>query len=109
MNNNPLLVFENLQATPRCWLGLQSTAPVGVDWAVWLASRKDGLAGFAPDFSQQTAEYFLNGVSFGTEPFRDTQSAKGLMGVWLDLVGGPEVGVHYTAAYDKLMVQVVAP
>lgn len=65
--------------------------------------------GLKLDFLHQTAEYFLDGVSFGVEPFRDTQSAVGLGDVRLDLVGNPTVGAQYTASYDNLVVRIVPP
>jgi hypothetical protein len=65
--------------------------------------------GLKLDFMHQTAEYFLDGVSFGVEPFRDTHSAVGLGDVRLDLVGNPTVGAQYTASYDNLVVRIVPP
>ena len=65
--------------------------------------------GLRLDFTHQTAEYFLNGVSFGIEPFRDTKRAVELFAVRLDLVGDPAVAAQYTAFYDNLVVKAVVP
>jgi hypothetical protein len=61
--------------------------------------------GLRLDFAQQTAEYFLDGVSIGVEPFRDTRSAQGLVEVRLDLAGAPDVGQQYKAYYDNLVIK----
>jgi hypothetical protein len=95
------LAFNQLSSSGKVLTVANGSAPVTLGEYHRLGLRLD--------FTQQTAEYFLDGVSFGVEPFRDTQSAKGLMGVRLDLVGEPEVGAQYTASYDNLVVRVVAP
>jgi hypothetical protein len=94
------LAFNQLSSSEKVLTSAGTSAPVTLGEYHRLGLRLD--------FTQQTAEYFVDGVSFGIEPFRDTQSAVGLGDVRLDLVGDPDIAAQYTASYDNLMIRVIA-
>jgi len=112
-------VYANLVAlgfTPfgRAGLAFNRLASDAAVYSVSGASAPAALGkyqhlGLRLDFTHQTAEYFLNGIPFGIEPFRDTKTALGLFAVRLDLVGDPAIAAQYTAFYDNLVVKAVVP
>lgn len=95
------LAFNRLLSTGNVQTSGEGSAPVTLG--------EYHRLGLKLDFMHQTAEHFLDGVSFGVEPFRDTHSAVGLGDVRLDLVGNPTVGAQYMAYYDNLVVRIVPP
>ena len=108
------LVALGLTPFGRAGLAFNELASDAAVYSVRGASAPAALGkyqhlGLRLDFTQQTAEYFLNGVSFGIEPFRDTKRAVELFAVRLDLVGDPAVAAQYTAFYDNLVVKAVVP
>ncbi len=95
------LAFNQLSSNGKVLTTGEGNAPVTL--------AKYHRLGLRLDFSKQEAEYFLDGVFFGIEPFRDTHEAVALYSIRLDLVGDPTVGSQYTAYYDNLVVRVVTP